>query len=268
MEEYKKPLEEFIRLTTVPRVKIQAVPGKTSLTQSKFGGTPWLPEGISYPYSIHKNGDRIPLILLAQLNFAEMPAMPGFPKTGLLQFFIDGSDTLFGADFDRPTRQEGFRILYYPENPESVKGLQSPPAFTSEETEYFPVQTEHRLSFTAGNEAMGTMDFRFDRTFLPLYNRYNHTHFTESYQLEDTAYEKIDEALNAGGHKTGGYPFFTQSDPRNYDDPSKEYTILLLQIDSDKKIMWGDQGVANFFITPADLEKRDFSRVLYHWDCY
>lgn len=26
-------------------------------------------------------------------------------------------------------------------------------------------------------------------------------------------------------------------------------------------------GVANFFINQKDLEKRDFSRILYNWDC-
>ena len=32
-------------------------------------------------------------------------------------------------------------------------------------------------------------------------------------------------------------------------------------------ILWGDCGVANFFISRTDLEKLDFSRVLYNWDC-
>lgn len=32
-------------------------------------------------------------------------------------------------------------------------------------------------------------------------------------------------------------------------------------------IMWGDCGVANFFIHPDDLKNKDFSKVLYNWDC-
>ncbi len=47
--------------------------------------------------------------------------------------------------------------------------------------------------------------------------------------------------------------------------------ILLFQLDSDsedgKDIMWGDAGVGNFFIHPDDLRKRDFSKVVYNWDC-
>ena len=67
-----------------------------------------------------------------------------------------------------------------------------------------------------------------------------------------------------------GYPSFTQEDPRTEDSP---FDTLLLQIDSMRgeennySILWGDCGVANFFIAQSDLENLDFSRVLYNWDC-
>jgi uncharacterized protein YwqG len=57
---------------------------------------------------------------------------------------------------------------------------------------------------------------------------------------------------------------FTQDDIRNEDT---KYDTLLLQVDSDKGIMWGDMGVANFFINLKDLKNKDFSKVLYTWDC-
>ena len=34
------------------------------------------------------------------------------------------------------------------------------------------------------------------------------------------------------------------------------------------EMLWGDVGVCNFFIHPQDLAKRDFSKVLYNWDCH
>ena len=42
-----------------------------------------------------------------------------------------------------------------------------------------------------------------------------------------------------------------------------------MQIDSDldNDIMWGDMGIANFFITPEDLAAENFDNVLYTWDC-
>ena len=32
--------------------------------------------------------------------------------------------------------------------------------------------------------------------------------------------------------------------------------------------MWGDSGVANFFITPEDLAKRDFGRTVFMFDSH
>jgi len=33
------------------------------------------------------------------------------------------------------------------------------------------------------------------------------------------------------------------------------------------EIMWGDSGVANFFINLEDLKKLNFQNVIYTWDC-
>lgn len=43
---------------------------------------------------------------------------------------------------------------------------------------------------------------------------------------------------------------FTQTDPREWEEKYQQHDILLLQIDTDDSlnIMWGDSGVANFFI--------------------
>ena len=75
----------------------------------------------------------------------------------------------------------------------------------------------------------------------------------------------LGDALDGSGHKLGGYPYFTQEDPR-----SAEGMELLLQLDSDDSVnmMWGDVGVGNFFIAPEDLKRGDFSRVAYSWDCH
>jgi len=76
--------------------------------------------------------------------------------------------------------------------------------------------------------------------------------------------ERYDEAT-LFGHQVGGHPTFTQEDPRLPDDPR----VLLFQLDSDwqRGVMWGDSGIANFFIHPDDLARRDFSHVAYNWDC-
>lgn len=77
--------------------------------------------------------------------------------------------------------------------------------------------------------------------------------------------KEIEEKLFEAGHKIGGYPNFTQNDINRHD-------ILLLQIDSEgtdeHEIMWGDCGIANFFIREKDLKELNFDEVIYNWDCY
>ena len=79
--------------------------------------------------------------------------------------------------------------------------------------------------------------------------------------------KEIGKKLFEAGHKIGGYPNFTQSDVRKIGD----YEILLLQIDSEgtekNEIMWGDCGIANFFIREKDLKELNFEKVIYNWDC-
>ena len=90
---------------------------------------------------------------------------------------------------------------------------------------------------------------------------------------EDYHDDDFIDGLNTGGHKLGGYPCFTQCDPRENSAEYSKYDTLLLQIDSDysnggTKVMFGDSGVCNFFIPGEKLKNRDFSDILYTWDCY
>ncbi|WP_155392911.1 DUF1963 domain-containing protein, partial [Clostridium sporogenes] len=40
-----------------------------------------------------------------------------------------------------------------------------------------------------------------------------------------------------------------------------------LDCEDECDLMFGDAGVANFFINEEDLKKLDFTKVLYNWDC-
>lgn len=79
--------------------------------------------------------------------------------------------------------------------------------------------------------------------------------------------EKFYKRFENWGHKLLGYPAFTQSDPRDYKVKYGKYDTLLLQIDSEDDILWGDCGVANFFINKDDLLNKNFDNILYNWDC-
>lgn len=72
----------------------------------------------------------------------------------------------------------------------------------------------------------------------------------------------------------GGYPDFTQDNPIPYDENlSKRFNTLLLCLNGSSSIgskfdmMWGDCGIADFFIHADKLKEQDFSDVYYTWDC-
>ena len=258
----KKVLSQIKKDTATPIIKIKPKKAKKlSLTASKFGGVPyWLPE---MPYPVDNNGEK--LALLAQIDLAELPPLPDFPTTGLLQFFISNDD-LAGLDTDNLLSQKGYRVVYHASvNPniseKEVLDLAIP-------LENMPLgDTQYQLSFDLGSQSMGLGDYRFEKLFKTTAEKLK-IEFDEDDELldliEEEAYDKLHNST--AGHHIGGYPFFTQSDPRG-DEPLTEHNILLLQIDSKNGILRGDAGVGNFFITADDLKKRDFSRVLYHWDC-
>ncbi|WP_269914864.1 YwqG family protein [Acinetobacter sp. HY1485] len=210
---------------------------------SKVGGVPYLPTGMAYP--VDANGEK--LQFLAQINFEEIPALEGYPTQGILAFYI-GSDDLCGLDFDDPMNQDGFKVIYFENITHDVNI--TAPTYAEES----PIQSESSMLFELINQHITTSDFHCER----ILGEEDYEKFVEQ------EYENEDE----GGHLLGGYPFFTQGDPRQYNEKIKDY-VLLFQLDSDDDhaICWGDVGVANFFIHPNDLKNRDFSCVAYTWDC-
>jgi uncharacterized protein YwqG len=250
-----EPFHSQLTGTRMPFVRIKAGKAQTTTPwQSKVGGMPYLPKGTSWPVS----PDGQPLYFLAQINFSEAPALAPFPEKGILQFYINDDD-LYGMDFDDGEVQDTFRVLYFPEVSQSIAGLQSGMAI-SEDYELLPHHPEvsHPLTFEAAEEIAPACDYRFAAQMgAGFFEQFG----DKEWELLDT-YNKIAQAQ---GHKFGGYAYFTQDDPRSPEDPM----LLLLQIDSDEQmdLMWGDMGVGHFFIREKDLLARDFSRVLYDWDC-
>ncbi len=256
-----EPWREKFEATVRPFVKIlpQAA-GETTWRQSKIGGLPYLPKGVEYPATFEGKE----LFFLAQINFSEIPPLEPFPSEGILQFYID-DDEWFGADPIHPTSGYNFRVLFFDKIEEDEKRLERDFSWLREFGE-LPVEpgVSYPLKFELKNEAVPLSDYRFvqllgEDFFVPFGER--------QWDIMD-AYTKLN---NAGGHKLGGYAFFTQQDPRyRFAEAMGGGWELLFQLDSDPKIhcMWGDMGVGNFFIKKEDLIKRDFSKVLYHWDCY
>jgi uncharacterized protein YwqG len=259
---FSAELEQFrdqIEASVKPYIHITPTENEAlNLWQSKFGGLPYLPKDCEYPRDNKGN----PLFLLAQINLAEMPELEGFPEEGILQFYIADADD-YGLDFDNPKKQDRFRVLYFPEVSKSEGDLITDFSFLpSPELLPFVYGMACSLVFQQNVMPVTVEDFQFQTLlgddFLARFG-----------EKEEEIIEEYVEKFEAEGHRVGGYPLFTQEDPRTNLKGEEEYR-LLLQIDTDPQIdlMWGDSGVANFFMTQTDLDNLDFSKVLFHWDCH
>lgn len=174
-------------------------------------------------------------IFLAQINFSELPDNDIFPKTGLLQFFVLDDDG-YGLFADG----KGFQVIYHQNLDNGYEVYHQP--------ENTPLYQENiGLSFTLSEEYLTASDYRME-------------------DFVDDMEDDIWEAFDGSGSKLLGYPYFTQFDPRE-NGVSQKYDRLLFQLDTNKYLMWGDSGVANFFINSEKLANLDFSDILYNWDC-
>ena len=241
------------------------------LTDSKFGGMPYWPTNLDHP----KTSDNEPLVLLAQINFSNEHLNSNLlPKQGLLQFFIAANDH-YGLNFGNGTMQDTFRVVYHPsidtetkaENDKQVGAL-SNTQLDPKETP-FPFYDQFALSFYASTDTISNGLELFDAAVGEAIGQVMGIPAPEKpwKELTSESYDGICALLRHDGSKMLGYPTFTQWDPRHENDG---FDTLLLQIDSNMKqhIMWGDCGVANFFISSESLKRCDFSHVLYNWDCY
>ncbi|MDE6030449.1 MAG: DUF1963 domain-containing protein, partial [Oscillospiraceae bacterium] len=272
-----------------PRLPLKPVRAENiSVFDSKLGGVPYLPRTMEYPKVLDGEFAGKPLKLLAQLNFEKLPRLEGFPEKGILQFFAgcDGDD-VYGIDFDDYFKQNGFHVIYHENIIEDMSKLISGadmPEFGTDE-EYYPFTGEFLLK--AGEVQpvpISTSDYRIDSVVAEAYNELFGGDIVGMYdmkgekgvaQVDRPLYDAIHAVRCQLGTCIGGFPFFMQEDPRGYNDSCAKCDILLFQLDSEMpangkyedEIMWGDSGVGNFFISSEDLAKRDFSHVLYTWDC-
>ena len=280
-EDIKKVVLDILEKNKKPMIKISLSDDKPNLFQSKFGGVPYLPKDMEVP----KNKENEQFTLLAQINIEELPKNNIYPmEEGMLQFWILNDDVL-GLDYDTHLG-DGFKVVYYKDIDKSVTEEEILEKYNpyKDEDSYFPVEGEFSLSFklTDGYFSDSNDDFSeiVDREmkkfhlenkekYKEILKVYDDKEYLSYWDIWDILEEdkEIGKKLFEAGHKIGGFPNFTQSDIREIGD----YEILLLQIDSEgtekNEIMWGDCGIANFFIREKDLKELNFDKVIYNWDC-
>lgn len=262
----------------VIRIKAEKV-DDLSLEESKFGGFPFVPLGGAIPTNAEGNQ----LALLAQINCAQLPENNMYPSDGWLQVWCL-EDEMYGFCSDTIQPETNQKVLYIPagtqgEPLERVVAMYQP--YGNEECPLWFVDEQGaiwgmRLSFTHGQQGITYSDGRFRDLFLDRWNKHYPEQAVENfYDLPDEIFENMVDSHDGPdcAHQLGGYPYFTQYDPRYEFDSAElaKYTEVLFQIDSqfDTKwdLCWGDAGVRNLFISRENLEALDFSDLLYNFDC-
>ena len=235
----------------------------------------YLPKDFEVPCDSSSNHEQ--LALLAQINCAELPENNLYPKVGILQFWI-GRDDLMGLEDD-------YKVVYF-ENidntitREEVLTKYKPldPNNYDQYTPFDPTNAEFGLTFEKGISTITVPDYRFEDIVInAIHELYPDEEVSKLYSdLGADVHEYLYTSVEGLNHAIGGYPNFTQYDPRGYNSEEGEqspYDIMLLQVETDwskgrdVEIMWGDCGVGNFFISEENLKNRNFEDVLYNWDC-
>lgn len=253
--------------------KINLVEDKLKITDSKIVGLPYLPKGAEFPKA--PNGEE--MLMIAQINCEDLKGLKDFPQKGILQFFVfDDDDAMFGLNFNNPTTQDTFRVIYYDE----IKEF-----YDEKELENIYKPHNYEESFLTNNNESYKIEFelrtekeRFEEAIYDVFDKLCKEKKLERHQ-EDWLYRKIlnieMEYSEEPHSQCDGFAFFTQSDPREFEEKYKKYDTVLFQLDSEYdentkkwKVCIGDAGVLNFFINREKLKNKDFTEILYNWDCY
>lgn len=252
-----------------PVLQIEVSDDQPGLLESKFGGLPYIPKGGEVP----KGSDSLPLCLLAQFELSDLPG-DIFPlQHGILQFWVADNE-MMGLDFEDPLSGKDSCVRYYPDPIEPIDEAELQkiyPGPGGRSDGWFPFEGTFGLNFTAGMDPVGVEEEAFDTVFMETWKKnWPKSPLQTWFDLPNELSDEISEQHSGFGHKLMGRPGFTQGDPRYH--PGTEKMVLLFQMDSrgteGHEIMWGDAGICNWFIALEDLEKGDFSRVLFNWDCY
>lgn len=294
-------LREFKYETQKPAIKLTARRSDSiTAISSKFGGTPYLPKNYAYPTCAKGN----PLKLLAQFNFEKLPQLANFPTSGILQFFVL-PDNVHGMQKWPPefNKQGSYRVIYHEEilpiseimtefpeikwvekNTKDMFPFKGEFLITGELVEVFANNTtvefrEQFKKFCENQELLNHFESLFwtDGEYERHWLEKEKTMSPEKYSvLKNKDIEQRDLIFKIFSYKDwhliGGYPYFRQQDIRKNENLRKYDTVLFQMsaervLDHEDYIMWGDCGVANFFINQADLQNLKFDDVLYNWDC-
>ncbi len=248
--EILKHKREYIRIIPTP-LKTEILKDPLDLKQSKLLGTPFIPKEVKYP----KDNSGNYMLHLIQLNFEEIPNLKGYPEKGILQLY-------FSPDNWYNPIKGNYKVLFFDEDQLNQEHLTDFSFINKLQYEYTPIYRIHKLDF---EKAFDYGNFH-DRQFgLKLDNKSPYS-FVE--ELNDKNKGDCQLFFSDNEHKIGGYSEFVQDDPREIEN-SGTYNSdkQLLQLNIDKYIVFGDNGIVHLLITENNFNNKDFGKAYFHWDC-
>ena len=219
------------------------------ITRSKLGGKPYWPKDKTYPKD---------KLCLVQLNFNDLPNLDGFPSKGILQIFVDPKDVYLESEKCIGIYHENIVSKY-----DMMEITDDIHTSLNTDSEVF-LNGVSSLSGKLVDQCNQYGTVGFDEEILPIYKKYFPDIECESiYDVKGI--DCICDLIKDGryGTRIGGYPSFTQSDPR---EGYSNIPELLVQLDCEGIFKWGDMVIANIFINQDKLINRRFSNLYFHWD--
>ena len=236
------------------------------VTDSHLGGVPYVPHDKQIPTD--EKGNQ--LWLCAQINFAQMPRLDGFPDRGIFQLFASDFDADGGFGFyaGECEEQSGWKAVYYEEVDSSVTEAECAAKMAvpwEEASKKNMPRPAHKfdlkdieegradlwripahplkISFRpVVQDVIGDNDFRFDDLFAAGLERRLPGADPEEfmpYRLRDEtdeereALRRVRDQIESGGCKLGGYAYFEQEDIRVDDEERAAWDTLLFQLRDD-----------------------------------
>lgn len=236
---------------------------------SRFGGQPFAPKDLDWPISPMG----VPLHFLCQIALKDLNSFEAarpLPETGSLLFFYDAESQPWGFD---PAEQGSWRVLYFPEN-ENFCSHDFPLSLSQEwlpderaivctqEMTYPSLEADEfegiRLSDEQADQYTEYVEAAYGRQ--PRHRLLGHPQLIQNdWRLECQ--------LASNGIYCGDASGYSSERAARLSSAAGDWQ-LLLQIDSEEDLMWGDNGCIYFCINKKDLERRRFDKVWLILQCY
>lgn len=249
---FNEVIEIFKEKTKKDCYKISLIEEIPSILDDKIGGKPYLPVGEKYP--VDQSGE--PLALLLQINLNKVD-LDGYPKKGILEIFTD-------KDVNWPCQ---YTVKYFEE------GLEYQSDLPNIDMSNYIVKKPFKIDLDKDISYMSTNDYRFIKTICQIINNIFNTNINNYSQLNKFFgdfqwYDRIQQNCGNPGITLGGYPDFTQDDPRY--DMKENRDECLFKIDSFANydaIEIGDSGILFVLISQKDIENCNFENAFVDYDC-